>query len=593
VYSQAVNGAPEENAFEHEREPFDAVVVGSGFGGAVAAWKLKLECPEARVLVLERGMPYPPGSFPRAPREMRTNFWDPDAWLYGLFEVWSFAHSRAIVASGLGGGSLIYANVMLKKPQDTFKVPDGRGGVKDWPIDYADLRDRYKEVKRVQKPERLPSEYLQPTRLSSRAVPKTQQFLDAAAAAGLEQPKRAKLAITFASEGRNELGAPLQGENLHGRRRHTCTLVGECDIGCNEGAKNTLDYTFLSEFKDAHGEIRTCCEVLDVAREKGAFRIRYCQHMAARERVEQRAAAESKQDVDRRLLDTSQAPLRSLTARVVILSAGTLGSTRLLLKSRLRLPRLSPRLGHGFSSNGDLITFARGCTDRETGRLRDLAPSRGPVITAYARRRVRGQDLWMQDAGGPRGSEWGWQLGEGARDLLSAGATMLPWRRPRGRVSGVLAGLVGSTASSSAMLPMLTMGRDVPGGSMELDGDSLTLDWNPADSEAHFDAAEETAAMVAEELGGRLGPWLLRKRTRGTTVHPLGGCAMGDRWADGVVDASGQVFGCPGLFVADGSVMPGPIGPNPSFTIAAVAHLVGEAAASRLKAPGAVGAEAS
>jgi len=104
VYAQAVNGAAEENAFEHERKRFDAVVVGSGFGGAVAAWKLKLECPDARILVLERGMPYPPGYFPRAPREMRTNFWDPDAWLYGLFEVWSFAHAKAIVASGLGGG---------------------------------------------------------------------------------------------------------------------------------------------------------------------------------------------------------------------------------------------------------------------------------------------------------------------------------------------------------------------------------------------------------------------------------------------------------------------------------------------------------
>ena len=193
----------------------------------------------------------------------------------------------------------------------------------------------------------------------------------------------------------------------------------------------------------------------------------------------------------------------------------------------------------------------------------------------------------MQDAGGPQGSEWGWQLGETLRDLLAMGDVLLPSGRPKGRVSRVLAELFGSTSSSSAMLPMLTMGRDVPGGSMRLDGDSLALDWNPADSAQHFDAAEETAAMVAKELGGQLGPRLLRKRTRGITVHPLGGCAIGERPEDGVVDAQGEVFGYPGLFVADGSVMPGPVGPNPSFTIAAVAHLVGAAAARRLGAPGA------
>ena len=97
---------------------FGAIVVGSGFGGAVTACRLA----EAgvKVLVLERGKPYPPGSFPRTPRGMRENFWDPAAGLHGLFDVWSFSNVTALVASGLGGGSLIYANVMLRKPEETF-----------------------------------------------------------------------------------------------------------------------------------------------------------------------------------------------------------------------------------------------------------------------------------------------------------------------------------------------------------------------------------------------------------------------------------------------------------------------------------------
>ncbi len=106
---------------DSQPEHFDAVVVGSGFGGAVAAFRLA-EAGVERVLVLERGQPYPPGSFPRTPRGMRENFWDPATGLHGLFDVWSFPHVTALVAAGLGGGSLIYANVILRKPEDSFAV---------------------------------------------------------------------------------------------------------------------------------------------------------------------------------------------------------------------------------------------------------------------------------------------------------------------------------------------------------------------------------------------------------------------------------------------------------------------------------------
>jgi cholesterol oxidase len=132
------------------------------------------------------------------------------------------------------------------------------------------------------------------------------------------------------------------------------------------------------------------------------------------------------------------------------------------------------------------------------------------------------------------------------------------------------------------MLPMLTMGRDIPSGRLRLDGDSLACDWNPDSDKDYFDRVERTAAAVAERLGGRLGPRFFLKRNRGLTVHPLGGCPMGASADDGVVDSGGEVFGSPGLFVADGSVMPGPVGPNPSLTIAAVADHIAQAAAGRI-----------
>jgi cholesterol oxidase len=130
-------------------------------------------------------------------------------------------------------------------------------------------------------------------------------------------------------------------------------------------------------------------------------------------------------------------------------------------------------------------------------------------------------------------------------------------------------------------LPVLGMGRDVPDGVMHLDGDWLEVDWNMESSREFFNRVRQLMEQVAHELDGELNinpTWWLK---RVVTVHPLGGCPMGthrelppvgERGAPGVVDDHGEVFGHPGLFVADGSVMPGPVGPNPALTIAALAE---------------------
>jgi cholesterol oxidase len=574
------------------RGHYDAVVIGSGFGGAVAAYHLVAETG-LKVLLLERGMPYPPGSFARTPRQMSRNFWDPSAGLHGLFEMWSFSHVRALVSSGLGGGSLIYANVMLRKPPESFAADASNDGV-PWPVTAADLAPEYDEVARVLVPNPLPDEYFEPPRERG-GVAKTQEFFAAARASGLK-PERAPIAVTFrAPNGDGDAAQPVPGvpfgeDNLHGRSRHTCTLVGECDIGCNEGAKNTLDYTYLSRFLAEGGDraqIFTCCEATGIEPEGdgGGYRLHFVEHRAARAQVRRRRELHDRgaELLDPQTDEASDTWTRTVTAGVVVVAGGTFGSTRLLLASRPRLPRLSAQLGRRFTTNGDLLTVARECRAPD-GSWRDLDPTYGPVITAYAEHAADGRRVWMQDAGGPGFSAWLWQAGEVPRDLWSARALLPGLMRGRhgGRIGRLMAQALGSAESSASMLPMLTMGEDVSGGRMRLEGDGLALDWDPrGSSRSYFQSAVSLAELFAKGLGGRLGPPFAARWAPGLTAHPLGGCPMGADARSGVVDSCGEVFGYPGLFVADGSIMPGPVGPNPSFTIAAMARRIGMAARDR------------
>src|SRR5436190_2343709 len=138
-----------------DTERFQVVVVGSGFGGSVTAYRLA----EAglRVCLLERGKRYPPGSFPRTPYEFTQAFWDPSEGLYGLIDLWYFGRLAALVSSGLGGGSLIYANVILPKPPEWF---DG------WPVTRRELDPHYAAV----------SKFLDPVEYPYRDTAKTEAF---------------------------------------------------------------------------------------------------------------------------------------------------------------------------------------------------------------------------------------------------------------------------------------------------------------------------------------------------------------------------------------------------------------------------------
>ncbi|HZI06758.1 MAG TPA: NAD(P)-binding protein, partial [Archangium sp.] len=238
-------------------EHFDAIIVGSGFGGSVMCHRLA----EAglRVCLLERGKVYPPGSFPRSPREIRHGFWDPARGLHGLFNIWSFRWLGGVVASGLGGGSLLYANVLIRKDEHTFVREDqASGGYEHWPVTRQELEVHYEQVEAMMKAQRFPFEH-EPYR----STPKTQAMQQAAERLGYEWILP-KLGVTFGNPGQRPVpGEPIQesAPNLHGRTRLTCRMCGECNLGCNYGSKNSLDYTYLSAAKRLGAELRTRCEV--------------------------------------------------------------------------------------------------------------------------------------------------------------------------------------------------------------------------------------------------------------------------------------------------------------------------------------------
>jgi cholesterol oxidase len=258
------------------------------------------------VLVLERGKAYPPGSFPRTPWEIGQAFWDPSESLHGLYDVWSFHRLDSIVSSGLGGGSLIYANVILRRPESWFADQ----GDERWPIGPADLEEHYEAVE--QELGATPYPWADST-------PKASRFREAADVTGLGW-RAVNLAVSFAEspDAAPEAGVALTGpRTLHGLQRSTCRRCGECDVGCNFGAKNTLDHTYLTRAHRAGADIRTLCDVVAIEPVGGGdgsegWTVRHRVHDGGR---------------TGHLTEPDEGPyLREVEADRVILAAGTFGT---------------------------------------------------------------------------------------------------------------------------------------------------------------------------------------------------------------------------------------------------------------------------
>jgi cholesterol oxidase len=546
---------------------FDAIVVGSGFGGSVTAHRLAAAGQD--VLVLERGKRYPPESFPRTPEQVRHNFWDPSKGLWGLYDFWSFKGIDALVSSGLGGGSLIYANVLLRKDEKWFQEDLDGGGARPWPIGYGQLADHYKAVEDTIGAEAYPF---------AAQTPKTLAMQAAAERVGREA-QLPPLAVAFRPGANAEpaVGARIEGAepNLHDVTRSTCRLVGECNFGCRWGAKNSLDFTYLTLAQRAGAQIETLHEVREIERSRNnGYIVRFDRHHPSPD-----APAGATREPG------------SATAKRVILAAGAFGSTLLLLRNQRRLGGLPDALGSRFSGNGDLLMFAVRASDGN-GKGRALDPTYGPVITTATRygdaldeQGDTERGFYLQEAGYPLFVAWMTELASTPGRFKRAAT--IAWQsvlqrvtgKPHSNISAALSQIIGDSSLSYSSIPLLAMGRDFASGKMSLRRGYLHLDWTTDKSNAYFDRVRREVKRISREMGAEKctdNPlWHLR---RVVTVHPLGGLPMAAQPEHGVVSATdGQVFDHPGLHVADGAVMPSAIGPNPALTIAAVSNYFADA----------------
>ncbi len=550
---------------------FDAVVVGSGYGGAVAACRLA----EAgyKVCVLERGEEYLPGDFPNdlssLPRHIRIQRADRPGVIGprgGLFDIRLHGTVTTLVGAALGGTSQINANVALEADPESFKA--------GWPKALANgvQARHYEKVRQM---------------LGVAPYPKDRRCAKAEALSKLERPGvrffYPPLAVNYVDGQVSSGGVAQQG----------CIGCGDCVTGCNAGAKNTLTMNYLPHAYRNGARFYTGATVLAVdprARDAATLYFTYTDY-----------------DPSRLKLVEGEAGLFKITAKLVVLAAGALGSTEILLRSRDHgfLPRLE-KLGKRFSGNGDGLHF--GFDQREevnavgwggdAARKKDAGePTPGPsIVGALDVKGAPGERMLIEDGIVPGA------LAHAAHEMLTTAgffARLGSWKLKRDAQGSDPLALDRPALRRTQVY--LTMGHDSGRGVIEPKNGSAYVTWKGAAAESFVRRQEESLRPIEKILDATYLrnpalqplPEALRslapdQELEGTTlvVHPLGGCPMGDDAATGVVDHLGAVYDGEGstygtLYVWDGSIVPTSLGANPFLTIAALAERAVEALIER------------
>jgi len=522
---------------------YEIAVIGSGYGGGIAASRLARA--GRQVVVFERGREIHSGEYPNhatallkeVQADLRgVHIGSPTA----LFDLRFNDDMNAIVGCGLGGTSLINANISLAPEPRIFEDPvwpeavrqDARRGVLAPYFQYA-----LEMLGAVPLPNQMPES------------PKMKAFTSAAQRLHL-QVTRPSINVTFQA-----------GPNAAGVQQSACVGCGDCVSGCNYNAKNTVLMNYLPDAKRHGAEIFTCMCARSIVRADRGWNL---------------------------LFDQS----RTVTADMVILAAGTLGSTEVLLRSAAQGLPLSNALGTRFSGNGDMIglTYNAEVSINGIGLGTRSVEGRKPVGPCS----TVGIDLRNQphlaDGKIIVDSAIPGLFGTFLAEVLAAGLELTGSRAKRGPLGSLIAKcralrsvVFGPyTGAVHNTLNYLVVSHDDSGGTLYLDNDKLRISWPGVGRSAVMRQAADLIRQASEALAGDFVPDPVWNRFTGQqliTGHPLGGCIMGESADTAVVNHQGKVFSGAsgtnvheGLYIMDGAVIPRSLGVNPLLTISALAE---------------------
>jgi cholesterol oxidase len=516
----------------------DVAVVGSGFGGSVAA--LRLSEKGYRVAVLEAGRRFRPDEFPTTSWDVRNFLWAPILGCTGIQRISWLRDVVVLSGAGVGGGSLVYANTLYRPLDEFYRDPQWRH-ITDWHTELAPYYDQAERMLGVTVDHRpSPSDIVMETIAARMGVPQTFRY--------------APIGVYLGRPGQDADDPYVGGR---GPRRTGCLRCGECMTGCRHGAKNTLETNYLYLAERAGARILARTTVVAVRpRDNGGYQV-----------CVRRTADGPASVVNDRLRPTQSR--RTITAQQVVFAAGTLGTQSLLhrLRDQGILAGISARLGELTRTNSEALlgaTARDGRIDFSTGQA--ITSSIHPDGTTHIEpvRYGKGSNAMgllgtvLVDGGGriPRPVRF---IGIAIRHPVTF-LRSLSVRRWSERTVILL--VMQSLDNSLTVFRRKRWLRD-----------RLTSrPGHGAPNPTWIPAGHAAARIAAEEIGGIPGGTISDAFDVPMTAHILGGCVIGDSAESGVVDAYHRLFGHPGLHVVDGSSVSANLGVNPALTITAQAE---------------------
>lgn len=503
---------------------YDVLIVGSGFGGSVSAMRLTEK--GYRVGVLEAGRRWSPETFPKTSWDLRRYYWFPKLGLRGIQRLSLLRNALVLSGSGVGGGSLVWANVSYR-PHEAFYTDPQWADVTDWEKELAPFYDQA---------ERMLGVVENPTETNSDRV--IQQI---AAHFGVEDTYRPTPVAVYFGERNVEVEDPYFGGE--GPTRTGCKECGGCMVGCRFNAKNTVNANYLYMAERRGAVVHPDSEVIDVVPlPEGGYRV-----------------------VTRRSGSWRKKAVREFTAEQVIFSAGALGTSKLLLQLQEgTLPELSARLGYKFRTNSEAILGAS--TDS-----RDVDYSQGVAITSSIHPQPH---THIEPVRYPAGSN---SMGALQTVLVDGGGRVPRWLRFIGAVvrnpGQALRSFNLRNWSERSVILLVMQSLDNSLRIFRRGGRFTTEPDQGKPSPTYIPVANEAARVAAEAIGGIPGS-TINEALLDTpiTAHALGGAPIGATAAEGVIDPYHRVFGYEGLHVVDGAAVGANLGVNPSLSITAMAE---------------------